>query len=150
MVNYTNGAASALANIMNCGSQSLLRLFTTGNGSNTLGYGTNANDFALNYFVNGTYSTNAAPKFITLNTAFQFSGINQANNITGTIRLSDLQFSRGWRGYYNEIILYSGAVNPVARQVLEGYLAWKWNRVADLPAGHPYKSAAPTGFAPLS
>jgi hypothetical protein len=150
MVNYTNGAATGLANIMNCGNVSLLRLFTNGNGSNTLGFGTNANDFALNYFVNGTYSTNAAPKFITLNTAFQFSGINQANNVTATIRLSDLQFSRGWIGYYNEIIFYSGAVNPVARQVLEGYLAWKWNRVADLPAGHPYKSAAPTGLSPLS
>lgn len=150
MVNFTNGAASALANIMNCGNVALLRLFTSGNGSNTLGYQTNANDFALNYFVNGTYSTNAAPKYITLNTAFQFSGINQANNVTATIRLSDLQFSRGWIGYYNEIIFYSGAVNPVARQALEGYLAWKWNRVGDLPASHPYKSAAPNGFSPLS
>jgi hypothetical protein len=29
------------------------------------------------------------------------------------------------------------------RQLLEGYLAWKWGLAGLLPAGHPYKSAAP-------
>jgi hypothetical protein len=150
MLNFTNGAASALANIAIIGNYAAVRLFTTGNGSNTMGYATNANDFALSYFVNGTFSTNASPKFITLNTAFQFSGTNQSQAGSGNFFLTDLAFSRGWVGYYNEILLYQGSINPVARQVLEGYLAWKWNRVADLPAGHPYKSAAPTSQSALS
>ena len=30
------------------------------------------------------------------------------------------------------------------RQLIEGYLAWKWGLQASLPVGHPYKSAAPT------
>jgi hypothetical protein len=30
-----------------------------------------------------------------------------------------------------------------ARQLLEGYLAWKWGLVGALPAGHPYKNVAP-------
>jgi hypothetical protein len=30
------------------------------------------------------------------------------------------------------------------RQLVEGYLAWRWGLEGNLPAGHPYKSAAPT------
>lgn len=30
------------------------------------------------------------------------------------------------------------------RERIEGYLAWKWNMVSNLPIGHPYKSAPPT------
>jgi len=30
------------------------------------------------------------------------------------------------------------------RQRIEGYLAWKWGLEANLPVGHPYKSAPPT------
>lgn len=29
------------------------------------------------------------------------------------------------------------------RQKIEGYLAWKWGQVANLPVGHPYKSTPP-------
>ena len=150
MVNYTNGAASGLANILAWNNNQYVRLFTTGNGSNTLGYGTNANDFSLNYFVNGTTSTNAAPKYITLNTPFQFFGINQTSAITGSMTLSETGFGRGWIGYYNEVLFYSGALTTIQRQVLEGYLGWKWGRQADLPVGHPYKDSAPYSTSPLA
>jgi hypothetical protein len=30
------------------------------------------------------------------------------------------------------------------KQLMEGYLMWKWGLEANLPVGHPYKSAAPT------
>jgi hypothetical protein len=149
MVNYTNGAASGLANILSWGNSQELRLYTTGNGSNTVGYATNANDFSLNYYVNGTASINASPKFITLNTPFQFFGINQAATLTGSMTLSDPAFGRGWIGYYNEVLFYSGALTTVQRQVLEGYLGWKWGRQADLPVGHPYKNSAPYSTSPL-
>jgi hypothetical protein len=115
-----------------------------------LGHTTNPQDFSLNYFVNGTASTNAAPKYIALNTPFQFFGINQAAPYTGTMTLSDPQYGRGMIGYYNEVLFYSGAITTIQRQVLEGYLAWKWGRQADLPVGHPYKDAAPTNGSPLS
>ena len=26
----------------------------------------------------------------------------------------------------------------------EGYLAWKWGLVSNLPSGHPYKNSRPT------
>jgi hypothetical protein len=65
-------------------------------------------------------------------------------------------------GYYQgnilEVICYTsttGGAAPAATtadqdQQVEGYLAWKWGLVADLPAGHPYKNVQPFGFSPTS
>ena len=35
------------------------------------------------------------------------------------------------------------STNTTTRQLIEGYLAWKWNLQASLPADHPYKNVAP-------
>jgi hypothetical protein len=148
MINYTSGFG--LANVLAWANNNDVRVYSHQNGSNTLGLSTNAQDFSLNYYVNGTSSDNASPKYVALNTPFQFFGINQAGGGTGSMTLSDLLFSRGFIGYYNEILFYSGAITTIQRQVLEGYLAWKWGREADLPLGHPYKDAAPTNGSPLS
>lgn len=43
-----------------------------------------------------------------------------------------------------EVIMIRGTVSAATREQLEGYLAHKWGLTANLPAGHPYKSAAPT------
>jgi hypothetical protein len=43
--------------------------------------------------------------------------------------------------------MFASASTPLSttdRQKLEGYLAHKWGLAANLPADHPYKSAAPT------
>jgi hypothetical protein len=47
-------------------------------------------------------------------------------------------------GNISEVILYNTALNTTQRQTVEGYLAWKWGLQASLPAGHPFKTAAPT------
>ena len=47
-------------------------------------------------------------------------------------------------GKIAEIVVLSGTVSTESRQLLEGYLAWKWGLVGNLAADHPYKSAAPT------
>ena len=47
-------------------------------------------------------------------------------------------------GLIGEVIMISAAVTTADRQLLEGYLAWKWGLESSLPADHPYKSAAPT------
>lgn len=49
-----------------------------------------------------------------------------------------------WKGQIAEVIIISGAVDTTTRQLIEGYLAWKWGLEANLPSGHPYKDAAPT------
>jgi hypothetical protein len=48
-----------------------------------------------------------------------------------------------WNGLICEIVAVT-ALTTTNRQLLEGYLAWKWGLEADLPGGHPYLAAAPT------
>jgi len=43
-----------------------------------------------------------------------------------------------------EVILLSADPDNSTRQLLEGYLAWKWELEGSLPANHPYKNRAPT------
>lgn len=49
-----------------------------------------------------------------------------------------------WAGTYAETIV-TGSTNLVTsdRQLVEGYLAWKWGQTANLDAANPYKSAVP-------
>jgi autotransporter-associated beta strand protein len=47
-------------------------------------------------------------------------------------------------GKIAEIVVASTNLPTSDRQKLEGYLAWKWGMEANLPADHPYKSAAPS------
>jgi hypothetical protein len=47
-------------------------------------------------------------------------------------------------GNFAEIVFLTGEINNIDRQQMEGYLAWKWGTQSQLPADHPYKSAAPT------
>ena len=42
-----------------------------------------------------------------------------------------------------EVLVYTGILSTTNRQLVEGYLAWKWGTQASLPSGHPYLSAAP-------
>jgi len=42
-----------------------------------------------------------------------------------------------------EIIALDVVPSLALRQIIEGYLAWKWGTVAKLPVGHPYKLFAP-------
>jgi hypothetical protein len=50
-------------------------------------------------------------------------------------------------GTYSEIIAFSGPLTTNQRQIVEGYLAWKWSLQSTLPADHPYKTVAPTASA---
>jgi hypothetical protein len=44
----------------------------------------------------------------------------------------------------SEVVVSSSPITTIDRQRMEGYLAWKWGLVANLPVDHPYKSTAPT------
>ena len=50
-----------------------------------------------------------------------------------------------WNGAIGEVLIYNVGLNDTQRQKVEGYLGWKWGLQGSLPAGHPYKSAAPSG-----
>lgn len=48
-----------------------------------------------------------------------------------------------WIGYIGEVLVYNRNLSFSERQTIEGYLAWKWGLVANLPAGHPFKLYPP-------
>ena len=58
------------------------------------------------------------------------------------IGYNQLTASRGWIGAYSEVIFANGLTNT-EKELIEGYLAWKWGLEANLPASHPYSTAAP-------
>lgn len=47
-------------------------------------------------------------------------------------------------GTISEVLIYNQFLSTTQRQTVEGYLAWKWNLMASLPAGHPNRNAAAT------
>jgi hypothetical protein len=66
------------------------------------------------------------------------------------VGLFGLNAITGAPGFYNALNAHVGEIVMLAyptdanRQRIEGYLAHKWGLTANLPAGHPYKSAPPT------
>ncbi len=84
-------------------------------------------------YVNGTVTSSpvtevaASPETSTTNTYF------------GTI-------DTGYSGKvaFQEILIYTTDMSEVQRQSIEGYLAWKWGLVANLPSTHPYKLFPPS------
>lgn len=75
-----------------------------------------------------TDNTNlTAPSYSNLRIGGQ---VNQAN------RYSNVRIA--------EVVIVPSLPTGTVRQQMEGYLAHKWGLTANLPAGHPYKSTAPT------
>jgi len=50
---------------------------------------------------------------------------------------------RTWYGTLGAMIVVP-TTNITIIEKIEGYLAWKWGQVSNLPGGHPYKSTPPT------
>jgi hypothetical protein len=46
-------------------------------------------------------------------------------------------------GYIAEIAVFNNSLPDSYRQIVEGYLSWKWGLQANLPTNHPYYSSAP-------
>jgi len=86
---------------------------------------------------------------ITMNTK---SGTNRA--LTG-MQIGDTSplssNGQNWNGQIGEIVVYNQAINDSDRQLLEGYLAWKWGEQMDLSTSHPYRLYRPLvpAFTPL-
>jgi len=81
-----------------------------------------------------------------LNTSLGFMSSNATSAVSvggygiGTLR----EITSPWDGVVCEIVSYGSTLSTTDRQKMEGYLAWKWNLVNLLPAGHPYKNTRPT------
>jgi len=53
---------------------------------------------------------------------------------------------RGWKGRMAEVLIFDRKLPDDERQLVEGYLAHKWNLTGILPVGHPYKVDPPTWY----
>jgi hypothetical protein len=69
-------------------------------------------------------------------------------SIGGSVRLfSHFELYNNYAvGDIYEILILEGIPSETDRQLIEGYLAWRWGLEATLPSGHPYKSALPTTY----
>lgn len=79
---------------------------------------------------------------------FNFTNI-KSGGLSGTtanpLTLGELGNGTGFNleGTIAEVVALPTVATDPEREQIEGYLAWKWGLVADLPAAHPYKSAPP-------
>ena len=58
------------------------------------------------------------------------------------------QYNDYFDGAIAEIIVVDSALSTSDRQLVEGYLAWKWGMETTLPVSHPYRYSAPCAPAP--
>lgn len=66
------------------------------------------------------------------------------NNLTSNMYIGVEQTAATYfGGEYNEVLMFNQGLSVSDRQKVEGYLAWKWGIVANLPASHPYKYTPP-------
>ena len=66
------------------------------------------------------------------------------NGYSNTGLQGDNTLSWNYAGTMTEILVTTQTLTQADRELVEGYLAWKWGTQAFLPAAHPYKLAAPT------
>ena len=75
------------------------------------------------------------------NTTFQTAGLTSDTASSGCLIGSG--GTNTFPGLMAELLVVEQAVTLSLRQKIEGYLAWKWNIVANLPVDHPYKNTPP-------
>lgn len=87
-----------------------------------------------NDYINGTISLS---RYIasTYNDTSTYIGIGLRND-----------YATWFKGSMSEILVYNQALPNQSRQLVEGYLAWKWNLVSSLPSTHPYKLGMPSNI----
>jgi len=88
----------------------------------------------VKFYQNGNLEATKAP----------YSGTTNAGSEAGTIGVSNPGWATFLDGDIRELIVVMGEPVAATRQKIEGYLAHRWSLEGSLPAGHPYKAAAPT------
>jgi len=84
-----------------------------------------------------------------LNGTLQASGVTQVGTtpVTGPLFINGRAgtSTNSYPSYLAEVIVFNTGLTQANRQVVEGYLAWKWGMQSLLPVIHPYYAAGPPG-----
>jgi hypothetical protein len=166
--NYANTGTTATMFIVatgNYSSSQSLRLLSITNATSDDINSTDSAAFVRYQNQNGILLQRAGALFMFSNYTYgspfmlagQFTGTNgfsSFNGTTGTSAASTGNFnttgyyvggkSGGWGGFIAEILIFTTSISTNDRQLIEGYLSWKWGLQANLPSNHPYYSTAPT------
>ena len=118
----TNGGFDGTSNV----------LYTGGPNSNDWTYNNN------NFWVNGDQTTTGMTNYHIMAASSQ-SSRNSSYSVSADFMNRGLDNNSG----VAELIVLSNEFSTLERQMLEGYLAHKWDLQSFLPANHPYKSVTP-------
>ena len=87
---------------------------------------------AVAIYINGSLSGTLSPN-LTRNTTANNIALGTETSVPGGSSIANI----------SELIFYNSLLTTGQRQTVEGYLAWKWNLVANLPPNHPFKKFQP-------
>ena len=92
-------------------------------------------------YVNGTATAGDLARY----TSWTIHGFETTGDIGVTKTGAQNGYAaRSFLGDYAEFLYLNAVPSTANRQLIEGYLAWKWGIQASLPADHPYKNNPPT------
>jgi hypothetical protein len=110
-------------------------------------------DYILTGVFNGSNAVSASINGGVLSNIVAFSGTPKTpvTTIIGANWYNGTVFNL-WPGKINEYIAFSNVLSLPQREQIEGYLAWKWKLLDNLPSTHGYKLYPPMtpAFNPLS
>jgi hypothetical protein len=98
----------------------------------------------------GSWFTNGTSNTPSTNTSYTSSNTNYPVNYLYIAGYSDtIDGGRCFNGNIYEILLYSKALTTSERQLVEGYLAYKWGIRSSIPATHPFKTFSSSSALPF-
>ena len=141
--------------------------YLSGGGGQVLGSAFNANQLSHSWANGGSELWRPGPvRPITSNkpviVLLSYDSSNRMLTLDGTLAGSDKAgvinndqnrniigyspvYGQNLNGNIYEILVFNDYLSDPQRQIIEGYLAWKWDLQSNLPDNHPFKSAAPSG-----
>ncbi len=106
-------------------------------------YSSNAPSAGVTFLGEYTYTTSVLNMYLNSSNTLSNTSISFTPGSQGTT-IGSYNGGGYLNGTINEIVVYNSVLTTSERQVVEGYLAWKWGIQASLQALHPYKNLKPS------
>ena len=136
--NYGGGAARAREYM-------LLNSQMAWDSTNGLIYYSTAPSAGVTSLVQYTYTTSVLNMYLNSSNTLSNTSITFTPGSQGTV-IGSFNGGGYLNGTINEIVVYNSVLTTSQRQVVEGYLAWKWNIQTSLLSNHPFRYFAPNSL----